>query len=114
SCEARVRRRDNRIHTVDPTEPVRERPGVGAVEHLPVAGDDHAGDSTAAGIAATPGSSLPSSSSRLAPPPVETHETWSARPSSFSARTESAPPTTEKARLFAATACATAFVPSAK
>ena len=63
------------------------------------------------GIAATPGSSFPSSSSRLAPPPVETHETRSARPSSLSARTESAPPTTVNASAFAATASATAFVP---
>ena len=66
------------------------------------------------GIAATPGSSLPSSSSRLAPPPVDTHEILSASPSSFKARTESAPPTTEYAWSFAATASATAFVPSAK
>jgi cation diffusion facilitator family transporter len=49
----------------------------------------------AGGIADTPGSSLPSSSSSEAPPPVETHETRSVRSSSRSARTESAPPTTE-------------------
>ena len=49
----------------------------------------------AEGIAATPGSSLPSSSSSDAPPPVETQETSSSSPSSVSARTESAPPTTE-------------------
>ena len=64
--------------------------GSGPREHLPVARDDHDG------IAATPGSSFPSSSSRLAPPPVETHETRSASPSSLSARTESAPPTTRE------------------
>ena len=46
------------------------------------------------GIAATPGSSLPSSSSSDAPPPVDTHETLSASPSSWTARTESPPPTT--------------------
>src|SRR5262245_6635984 len=68
--------------------------------------------SYAAGIAATPGSSLPSSSSSEAPPPVETQETCPARPSSFSARTESPPPTTEYAGD-SATASATAFVPSA-
>ena len=48
----------------------------------------------AVGIAATPGSSLPSRSSSEAPPPVDTHDTRSARPSSVSARTESPPPTT--------------------
>ena len=48
----------------------------------------------ASGIAATPGSSLPSSSSSDAPPPVETQSTRSARPASCSARAESAPPTT--------------------
>src|SRR5581483_4624309 len=99
--EARVRRADDRVEA-------GERDGVGPAEHLPVARDYHDG------IAATPGSSFPSSSSRLAPPPVETHEILSARPSSFSARTESAPPTTEKAAAFPATASATAFVPSAK
>ena len=46
------------------------------------------------GIAATPGSSFPSSSSSDAPPPVDTHEISSARPSSETARTESPPPTT--------------------
>ena len=65
------------------------------------------------GIAATPGSSLPSRSSSDSPPPVETHDTRSARPSSVSARTESPPPTTVNA-FASATACATAFVPSAK
>src|SRR4051794_564517 len=79
------------------------------LEHLPVAGDQlHA-----PGITATPGSSLPSSSSSAAPPPVEAHETRSSRPSSLSARIESAPPTTENASA-PATASATAFVPSAK
>jgi cation diffusion facilitator family transporter len=52
-------------------------------------------DGYVGGMAATPGSSLPSSSSSDAPPPVETHETRSSNPSSVSARTESAPPTTE-------------------
>src|SRR5205807_2877962 len=54
-------------------------------------------DAHAAGIAATPGSSLPSSSSSEAPPPVDTQETRSARPSSLTARSESPPPTTEYA-----------------
>src|SRR6476469_8540854 len=67
----------------------------------------------AAGITLTPGRSLPSRSSNAAPPPVESHETLSASPSSASARAESAPPTTEYPSE-AATACATAFVPSAK
>src|SRR5581483_979066 len=99
--EPREGRADDRVEA-------GERPRVGPVEHLPVAGDDHEG------IAATPGSSFPSSSSRLAPPPVESHETRSARPSSLRARTETAPPTTENAASLPATASATAFVPSAK
>ena len=57
----------------------QERQRLGrALEHLPVAGDQHR---HASGIAATPGSSLPSSSSSEAPPPVEIHEIRSARPS---------------------------------
>src|SRR5207247_8847953 len=67
----------------------------------------------ASGIAATPGSSLPSSSSSDAPPPVETHEILSASPASWTARTESPPPTTVYPST-PATASATAFVPSAK
>ncbi len=62
------------------------------LEHLPVAGDQHQPEFS--GIAATPGSSLPSSSSSEAPPPVETQEISSASPSSLTARTESPPPTT--------------------
>jgi dienelactone hydrolase len=69
----------------------------------------------AAGIAATPGSSLPSRSSSDAPPPVETQEMRSASPASWTARTESPPPTTVNASASAsATASAIAFVPSAK
>ena len=64
-------------------------------------------------IAATPGRSLPSRSSSEAPPPVETHETRSAIPASWTARTESPPPTTVKPS-HSATAFATANVPSAK
>ena len=60
-----------------------------ALEHLPVAGDEHQ-----EGIAAIPGRSLPSSSSSEAPPPVEIHEIRSATPASCTARTESPPPTT--------------------
>ena len=66
----------------------------------------------AAGIAATPGRSLPARSSSAAPPPVESHETSPSSPSCRSARAESAPPTTEYASE-RATASATAFVPSA-
>src|SRR5581483_5160639 len=106
--EPRVGRTDDRLNAVDVAQPVCELGRVRARIHLPVAGDDHAG------ITATPGSSFPSSSSRLAPPPVETHEIRSASPSSLTARTESAPPTTENASPFAATASATAFVPAAK
>ena len=46
------------------------------------------------GMAATPGRVLPSSSSRLAPPPVDRWSTRSARPSSARAAAESPPPTT--------------------
>src|SRR5262249_32179279 len=67
----------------------------------------------AAGIAATPGSSFPSSSSSEAPPPVEIHEIRSATPASYTARTESPPPTTVKPS-HPATARATANVPSPK
>src|SRR3954454_13562879 len=97
----------------DACKALGKRHGIRSREHLPVAGDDHDATSTPDGIAATPGSSLPSSSSRLAPPPVETHVIRAASPSSLSARTESAPPTTENDASFAATASATAFVPSA-
>ena len=65
-----------------------------ALEHLPVACHQR-GHQASSGIAATPGSSRPSSSSSDAPPPVETQEIRSARPSSWIARTESPPPTTE-------------------
>ena len=70
--ERDVRRADDRVDAGDAGEPRGELIRIGPGEHLPVAGDHAA--STADGIAATPGSSLPSSSSRLAPPPVETHE----------------------------------------
>ena len=60
----------------------------------------------------TPGSFLPSSNSSEAPPPVESQSTFSARPNSIIAATESPPPTTvlPDAR---ATASATARVPPA-
>src|SRR5204862_7931388 len=104
-------------HDVDARRPGEPHAEVGRLarplEHLPVPRDEHEAGCYSGGIAATPGSSFPSSSSSEAPPPVETQETRSSRPSSVSARTESAPPTTEYAPA-AATACATAFVPSAK
>lgn len=46
-------------------------------------------------IAAIPGSTLPSMASRRAPPPVDTYETWSARPNLLTQATESPPPTRE-------------------
>src|SRR5262249_33446239 len=82
----------------EPARTARDFPG----RHVP-------GRRKADGIAATPGSTLPSRSSSDAPPPVETHDTRSARPSSCTARTESPPPTTANASA-SATACATAFV----
>merc|ERR1719352_158257 len=42
--------------------------------------------------AATPGSTLPSSSSKLAPPPVEMCDIFSDKPDLFTADTESPPP----------------------
>src|SRR5436190_8570855 len=87
-----------------------------ALVHLPVAGDQHRpilwASVKSGGIALIPGRSLPSRSSSAAPPPVDAHETRSVRPSSFNARIESAPPTTENASA-PATASATAFVPAA-
>src|SRR5207244_5583095 len=87
-----------------------------ALEHLPVTGDEHVAYGlyvpTAGGIAATPGSGFPSSSSSDAPPPVEIHEICSATPASWTARTESPPPTTVKPS-HSASARATAKVPSA-
>src|SRR5216683_5010837 len=60
---------------------------------------------------ATPGSSLPSRYSRVAPPPVETNENRPARPSASTAAAVSPPPT----RVYApdvAMASPTAFVPA--
>eukprot|EP00975_Prorocentrum_lima_P028314 5951382-Prorocentrum_lima.AAC.1 len=42
--------------------------------------------------AATPGNTLPSSSSKLAPPPVEMCDIFGARPDLLTADTESPPP----------------------
>src|SRR2546427_6110050 len=53
------------------------------------------------GIAATPGRVLPSISSSDAPPPVETCVILSARPASSTAWTDSPPPTTVVAELWA-------------
>jgi len=65
--------------------------------------------------AATPGSTLPSSSSRLAPPPVDTCDSCATTPVFSAAATESPPPTTENAPAFVccATARASASVPLA-
>ncbi len=62
-----------------------------------------------------PGSFLPSTSSRLAPPPVETWVTRSERPKALMAAAESPPPTTVRAVGVAATrASAMVRVPEAK
>src|SRR5690606_8354792 len=90
--------------------------------HLPVAGNDgfsHHYTSLAGAppsrsrSAATPGSSFPSRNSRLAPPPVETCDIFSASPACCTAAAESPPPMMLKAPD-SATARATARVPSAK
>uniref|UniRef100_K3X5U2 Uncharacterized protein n=1 Tax=Globisporangium ultimum (strain ATCC 200006 / CBS 805.95 / DAOM BR144) TaxID=431595 RepID=K3X5U2_GLOUD len=65
--------------------------------------------------AATPGSTLPSKSSKLAPPPVEMWLICAARPACSTAATESPPPTIVVEPLFvhSASELATANVPSA-
>src|SRR5690606_31532509 len=89
--------------------------------HLPVACNDRfpreispflcvAHASPASMSAATPGSSLPSKNSRLAPPPVETWLILSAKPACCTAAAESPPPTMLNAPE-SATAWATALVP---
>src|SRR5207249_45085 len=93
--ERHERREHRDVNAVELREPPLERGAelrrLGrSLEHLPVARYQH----YVSGIATTPGRSLPSSSSSEAPPPVETQEMRSARPSSFTARTESPPPTT--------------------
>src|SRR6202012_5345388 len=62
--------------------------------------------------ATTPGSCRPSTSSSVAPPPVERWSTASSRPNWASAAAESPPPTTVTP-LHLATAWATALVPAA-
>src|SRR5918997_3603916 len=88
----------------------------GGLVHLPVAGDERAPHrGSGAGersSAATPGRSRPSTSSRAAPPPVETCVMRSATPARFTAATESPPPTTDVASE-PATASATESVPAA-
>src|ERR1017187_8713706 len=86
--------------------------------HLPVAGDQPGRTSGAHSVtlswsAATPGSSLPSRYSRVAPPPVETWLILSATPAWSRAAARSPPPTTLVAEE-APRASATWRVPRAK
>ena len=76
---ANVRRADDDVHAFPGGSNAAQnaRVSAGVLNIFQLAAISTAG-SYAAGIAATPGSSLPSSSSSAAPPPVETHET--ARP----------------------------------
>src|SRR5690606_14063592 len=63
--------------------------------------------------ASMPGSGIPWTNSRDAPPPVDTRAIWSGRPAWLTAATLSPPPTTLRASRFCATARATASVPAA-
>src|SRR6266702_5191724 len=81
--------------------------------HLPIGSDDFLAHYYLSVSAATPGSSLPSSNSSVAPPPVEVKVIFSAKPACFTAVTESPPPTTVIASDFAS-ASAIAIVASAK
>src|SRR5437870_8495231 len=81
--------------------------------HLPVGGHYFLTHQFLSVSAATPGSSLPSSNSSEAPPPVEINVILSARPACFTAVTESPPPMTVVAPDFAS-ASPIAIVPSAK
>src|SRR5579875_3580038 len=76
--------------------------------HLPVSGDQDAAH--AASSAATPGSVLPSRNSSVAPPPVLTCVTPSAKPSMCAAAAASPPPTTVTAPLFVAATSASPIV----
>src|SRR3712207_5966322 len=78
--------------------------------HLPVGRDERGAGHRST---STPGSSLPSTSSSDAPPPVDTWLTRSVSPNCASAATESPPPTTVVPSQ-SATARATASVPAAK
>src|SRR5208282_5247350 len=88
--------------------------------HLPVARDQrgasrlqHHQDATPApSSACTPGSERPSTSSSVAPPPVERWSTACSSPKCASAAAESPPPTTVRPGA-CATACATERVPAA-
>src|SRR5512136_2121191 len=76
--------------------------------HLPVADDEGTPRHGAASRAATPGSTRPSTSSRLAPPPVERWLTALVRPAFSNAAPESPPPTTVTAPADVASASARA------
>ena len=80
-----------------PASALAERQRVRAREHLPVAGDDHAGDSPAGESRRRRAAPCPRAARGSAPPPVETQETRPrARARSTRARSR-APPTTESA-----------------
>src|SRR6266513_5591677 len=79
--------------------------------HLPVGSDDLLAHYFLSVSAATPGSSLPSSNSSEAPPPVEINVILSARPACLTAVTESPPPLIVEAPD-CAIASAIAIVPS--
>src|SRR6266705_150991 len=79
--------------------------------HLPIGSDDLLAHYFLSVNAATPGSSLPSSNSSDAPPPVEMNVILPASPACFTAVTESPPPMIVVAPDWAS-ASATAIVPS--
>src|SRR5438105_7218584 len=79
--------------------------------HFPIRGDDFFAHQFLSVSAATPGSSLPSSNSSDAPPPVDINVILSASPACLTAVTESPPPTIVVAPN-CAIASAIAIVPS--
>src|SRR5205823_8117896 len=91
------RRNDHYFHVDDfaavPKERFHEPLGLGLRHvHLPIGGDNFLAHHSLSVSAATPGSSLPSSNSSDAPPPVEMQVIFSARPACLTAVTESPPP----------------------
>src|SRR5205814_502443 len=86
--ETHERRADDDVDAADPRQPVGECLRIGPVIHLPVSGDQQEARSYV-GIAATPGSSLPSSSSSAAAATTSTGSS-TGKSSGFSSRSCSA------------------------
>src|SRR4029077_14570971 len=119
--QVRERHAARHVHAVDRRDARQQRLDVVlrlllCLVHLPVARDQRgAGRHETTRVpssACTPGSVRPSSSSSVAPPPVERWSTVPSRPNRASAAAESPPPTTVTPRA-CATASATRRVPAA-